>query len=125
MATNSERQIGETLTDSLLMDIMTPGYLPDISALQVPTATYSGIILLYEFIHKHLVMCALISQVYVKTQYLVLTETWGEVRAVLVWHLFYVVIDICVKSLLPNQDLDQKLSVPLFSLLSTYFVIKK
>lgn len=75
MATNSERQIGETLTDSLLMDIMTPGYLPDISALQVPTATYSGIILLYEFIHKHLVMCALISQVYVKTQYLVLTET--------------------------------------------------
>lgn len=42
MATNSERQIGETLTDSLLMDIMTPGYLPDISALQVPTATYSG-----------------------------------------------------------------------------------
>lgn len=42
MATNSERQLGDTLTDSLLMDIMTPGYLPDISALQVPTATYQG-----------------------------------------------------------------------------------
>ena len=42
MATNSERQIGETLTESLLMDIMTPGYLPDISALQVPTGTYQG-----------------------------------------------------------------------------------
>ena len=42
MATNSERQIGETLTDSLLIDIMTPGYLPDISALQVPTGTYQG-----------------------------------------------------------------------------------
>lgn len=54
MATNSERQIGETLTDSLLMDIMTPGYLPDISALQMPAATYSGTILLVELIHKHL-----------------------------------------------------------------------
>ncbi|KAJ7381142.1 Nuclear factor NF-kappa-B p105 subunit [Desmophyllum pertusum] len=42
MATNSERQIGETLTDSLLMDIMTPGYIPDISVLQLPTSNYSG-----------------------------------------------------------------------------------
>ena len=32
MATNSERQIGETLTDSLLIDVLTPGYLPDVSA---------------------------------------------------------------------------------------------
>lgn len=42
MATNSERQIGETLTDSFVMDLLTPGYLPDISALQVPTASYQG-----------------------------------------------------------------------------------
>lgn len=42
MATNSERQIGETLTDSLLIDILTPGYLPDVSALQVPPAAYQG-----------------------------------------------------------------------------------
>ena len=41
MATNSERQIGEKLTDSLLMD-MTPEYLPDVSALQVPPAAYQG-----------------------------------------------------------------------------------
>ena len=42
MATNSERQIGETLMDSLLIDILTPGYLPDVSALQVPPAAYQG-----------------------------------------------------------------------------------
>ncbi|XP_073234456.1 nuclear factor NF-kappa-B p105 subunit-like [Porites lutea] len=42
MATNSERQIGETLTDSLLIDILTPGYLPDVSALQVPPTAYQG-----------------------------------------------------------------------------------
>ncbi|XP_078366707.1 nuclear factor NF-kappa-B p105 subunit-like [Oculina patagonica] len=42
MATNSERQINETMTDSLLLDILTPGYLPDITALQMPAATYTG-----------------------------------------------------------------------------------
>lgn len=42
MATNSEQQVNDTLTDSLLMDIMHPGYLPDISALQVPTGSYQG-----------------------------------------------------------------------------------
>ena len=41
MATNSERQIGEKLTESLLMD-MTPEYLPYVSALQVPPAAYQG-----------------------------------------------------------------------------------
>lgn len=42
METNSERQVNETLTDSLLMDIISPGYLPDISALQVPAGKYQG-----------------------------------------------------------------------------------
>lgn len=42
MATNWERQIGETLMDSLLIDILNPGYLPDVSALQVPPDAYRG-----------------------------------------------------------------------------------
>lgn len=42
MATNSEQQVNATLTDSLLMDVLNPGYLPDISALQVPTGSYQG-----------------------------------------------------------------------------------
>nr|ALG40993.1 NF-kappa B [Anthopleura buddemeieri] len=41
--TQSEQQVGSTLTDSMLHEIMAPGYLPDISALNVQMqGTYDG-----------------------------------------------------------------------------------
>nr|ALG40994.1 NF-kappa B [Actinia tenebrosa] len=41
--TQSEQQVGSTLTESMLHEIMTPGFLPDISALNVQMqGTYDG-----------------------------------------------------------------------------------
>lgn len=41
--THSEQQVGGTLTDSMLHEIMAPGFLPDISALNVQMETgYEG-----------------------------------------------------------------------------------
>lgn len=115
MATNSERQIGETLTDSLLLDIMTPGYLPDISALQVPQATYSGIILLHEFIHKHFVMRNLISQMYSVWKHEMESELFS--LALVFCSYWYLYGECPSKSRLSRE-------IASSFILSTYFVIK-
>jgi len=56
--THSEQQVGGTLTDSMLHEIMAPGYLPDISALNVQMDTgYEGWFhfnhCLYHHYHHH------------------------------------------------------------------------
>lgn len=49
LSTNSERQIGEQLKDSFLMDISTPEYLFDVFALRVPPTTYQVNILVHVY----------------------------------------------------------------------------